>query len=258
MKISDLLDDAFQFPLSNKKKYLGFGGIYLLYLAIIVAFTLLFLYLDENVLIITIGGILALFILFILSGYQLRTIKESIEGHQEPPEFNNWAEMFISGFKLNLTELIYLILPLLFIFAGLIPLIESMVNQSIPNFGTSSLVLLIIGMVLFIIYAFLSPIIQSNLAYKGFKSAFNIPDILGRISTYGKGKYFLFIILLMMIGLAIGILGGIIQVALEMIIPVIGQFLGQFITTLILTPFIILFRSRAVALVYRETLETVE
>ncbi len=100
MKISDLLDDAFQFPLSNKKKYLGFGGIYLLYLAIIVAFTFLFLYLDENVLIITIGGILALVVLLILSGYQLRTIKESIEGHQEPPEFNNWAEMFINGFKL--------------------------------------------------------------------------------------------------------------------------------------------------------------
>lgn len=254
MKISDLLDDAFQFPLSNKKKYLGFGGIYLLYLAIIVAFTFLFLYLDENVLIITIGGILALVVLLTLSGYQLRTIKESIEGHQEPPEFNNWAEMFINGFKLGLTELIYMILPILFIFAGLIPIVESMVNQSIPNFGTGNLVLLLIGMVLFIIYAFLSPIIQSNLAYKGFKSAFNIPDILGRISTYGKGKYFLVILLMMMIVLAIAVLGAIIELALNMIIPLVGQF----ITILFFTPFIILFRSRAVALVYRETLETVE
>jgi MFS family permease len=254
MKISNLFEDAFKFPLSNKKKYLGFGGIYLVYLAIIVAFTFLFAYFDKNVLIITVGGILALVVLLILSGYQLRTIKESIEGHQEPPEFNNWAEMFINGFKLLLTELIYLILPILFIFAGLIPIVESMVNQSIPNFGTGSLVLLLIGMVLFIIYAFLSPIIQSNLAYKGFKSAFNIPDILGRISTYGKGKYFLFIILLMMIGLAIGVLAVIIQIALDMVIPLVGQF----ITTLVFTPFVILFRSRAVALVYRETLETVE
>ncbi|PKL67127.1 MAG: hypothetical protein CVV28_06890 [Methanobacteriales archaeon HGW-Methanobacteriales-1] len=254
MKISDLLDDAIKFPLSNKKKFLGFGGIYLVYLAIIVAFTFLYLYFNENVLIISIGGILALVVLLILSGYQLRTIKESIEGYQEPPEFNNWAEMFINGFKLGLTELIYLILPVLFIFAGLIPIIESMVNQSIPNFGTGSLVLLVIGMALFIIYAFISPIIQSNLAYKGFKSAFNIPDILGRISTYGKGKYFLVIILMMMIGLAIGVLAGIIQIALDMAIPLVGQF----ITTLVFTPFIILFRSRAVALVYRETLETVE
>lgn len=254
MKISDLFEDAFKFPLSNKKRFLGFGGIYLLYLAIIVAFTFLFAYFDKNVLIITVGGILALVVLITLSGYQLRTIKESIEGHQEPPEFNNWAEMFINGFKLGLTELIYLILPVLFIFAGLVPIVESMVNESIPNFGTGSLVLLIIGMVLFIIYAFISPIIQSNLAYKGFKSAFNIPDILGWISTYGKGKYFLVILLMMMIGLAIAVLGVIIELALDMIIPLVGQF----ITILFLTPFIILFRSRAVALVYRETLETVE
>jgi MFS family permease len=251
MKISNLFEDAFNFPLSNKKKFLGFGGIYLAYLAIIMAFTFLFLYFDENVLIITIGGILALVVLIILSGYQLRTIKESIEGHQEPPEFNNWAEMFINGFKLGLTELIYLILPILFIFAGLIPIIQSMLNHSIPSFGTGSLILLIIGMALFIIYAFISPIIQANLAYKGFKSAFNIPDILRRISTYGKGKYFLAILLMMMIGLAIGVLSGIIQFVLDMIIPL----LGQFITILIFTPFIVLFRSRVVALVYRETLE---
>lgn len=254
MKLSNLFEDAFQFPLSNKKRFLGFGGIYLVYLAIIVAFTFLFAYFDKNVLIITVGGILALVILITLSGYQLRTIKESIEGHQEPPEFNNWVEMFINGFKLGLTELIYMILPVLFIFAGLIPIVESIFIQSIPNFGTGSLVLLVIGMVLFIIYAFISPIIQSNLAYKGFKSAFNIPDILGRISTYGKGKYFLVILLMMMIVLAIAVLGAIIELALNMIIPLVGQF----ITILFFTPFIILFRSRAVALVYRETLETVE
>lgn len=250
MKISNLFEDAFQFSLSSKKKFLGLSGIFMAYIAIIFISTYLFT-INQNFLILSVGGILAIVLSILADGYGLKTIKESIEGKTEPPELNNWAGMFIGGFKISVVGLIYMIIPGLFILASMIPVFNSLINHNVPDFGIGSLILLLVGMILFVIYVFISPLIQSNLAYKGFKSAFNIKDILGHLAAYGKVNYFIFVIVLGLILMCLVFIAVLIRLAFEIFVP----FLGQIITALILYPFILLFRSRAIALVYRETLE---
>ncbi|MDR9432115.1 MAG: DUF4013 domain-containing protein, partial [Natronomonas sp.] len=65
-----------------------------------------------------IGGVLLLLgalvvPLFVVYGYLVRTIRESIAGEPKPPAFDGWGELLVDGVQAWIVSLVYLIFPLI-------------------------------------------------------------------------------------------------------------------------------------------------
>lgn len=65
-----------------------------------------------------IGGVLSFFgflllPLFIVYGYVVRTINESLAGNPEPPAFGEWGELLVDGLQAWIIGIIYLLVPLI-------------------------------------------------------------------------------------------------------------------------------------------------
>ncbi|SER58703.1 DUF4013 domain-containing protein [Natrinema salaciae] len=65
---------------------------------------------------ILIGGVLSflsvlLFPIFILMGYWVRVLEKTIAGEDEPPEFNDWGDLFVKGAIGTVIGLAYAIVP---------------------------------------------------------------------------------------------------------------------------------------------------
>lgn len=68
-----------------------------------------------------IGGILSFFgflllPLFVVYGYVVRTIADSLEGGSEPPVFDDWGELIVDGLQAWIIGIIYLLIPLIVAF----------------------------------------------------------------------------------------------------------------------------------------------
>lgn len=67
---------------------------------------------------ILIGGILSLLgfllipLLFVY-GYLVRVIRESREGTQDPPSFEDWGDLFVEGLQVFVIGLVYMLIPLI-------------------------------------------------------------------------------------------------------------------------------------------------
>ena len=44
---------------------------------------------------------------FLVEGYEFRIIQSSLTGTSELPKFNDWIKMFINGFKVFVTYIVY-------------------------------------------------------------------------------------------------------------------------------------------------------
>ncbi len=73
---------------------------------------------DDWVKTLLIGGVLILFgvllvPLFIVYGYIVRTIRESLAGEREPPAFGDWGGLLVDGVQAWVISLVYLLVPLI-------------------------------------------------------------------------------------------------------------------------------------------------
>ncbi|MBR0271474.1 MAG: DUF4013 domain-containing protein [Methanobrevibacter sp.] len=115
-------------------------------------------------------------------GYSYRVVKLStqsmINGEDVPPEFNDFKRMFIDGLKYIVVNLIYLIIPILVLFGGLV---------------NGSWILLIIGIILFIIFALFAYAAIPHMAANddSLKKAFAFGELNDIISSIGYGRYIL-------------------------------------------------------------------
>jgi hypothetical protein len=66
-------------------------------------------------------GLIGFVAKFLANGYKFKILESSFNGVKEPPEFNNWSEMFTNGIKLFIVGFIYTIPAILLVFT-IIPL----------------------------------------------------------------------------------------------------------------------------------------
>ena len=186
---------------------------------------------------------------FLYLGYLFRTLKTSVNGLDELPEFGEWGEMLIDGLKVFFVLLVYTILPLTLIFIGmwasLIPIIATS-NPGLSEFPSISLGVIsslsIIGGILGIIISFFIPIILANMAnYGELKYAFKFDSLFQKISEIGWVDYLIWYIVMLIIWTLAA------TVAFFMIFPLI---IGVLLVPLVIYPYIMLFFARSTALVY--------
>ncbi len=259
MSIAGIFKDALKFSFSNNKLFItlsvfSFGystilGAYSALMIIIFLFPGLLPNLDVRhtrplILLVLLG---LLFLSFVL-GYQIKAIKTSMDGHKKAPAFNlrgRSKDITMDGLKTLIAGLTYMIIPLGIYVMSLMPLIASY-NQS-GNFKWQAInwTLMSIGLVLMAILYGIFLMGKAHMAHKGdLKSAFQFKEIFGSIKHFGLINYVLFIIILLLIEFLL-VLG-----------PIwILNTWGIVILGLLVLPFLALFESRAIALVYRPSLE---
>lgn len=238
MDMGKIIGDAFKYPVSNWKRLLILGVLVLISqfsMEIVMGYgrvSGLFYFLLIPALI---ASILTL-------GYQLRTIRTSIMGENELPEFNKWTKLFLDGLRLFITSLVYGIIPTIVLVVGFIMLLV----------GSSGIgvIILLLGALLLIIVGIISVMAISNMAYYDeIGAAFRFGEIRERIESIGWLRYILMLILLGIFYIIIAVVA-----ALLAVIP----FAGLVLASLIIYPFMYLFMYRAYGLIFRETLEREE
>jgi hypothetical protein len=113
MDIKFILDDSLKYPLSDWKKILILG---------IILFISSYVIIDNVITIANIAemwflGVLGLILVLLVYGYAFRIIQTSLTGAIKPPAFDDWIEMFVTGIKvliIGITYLIPVILVLIF------------------------------------------------------------------------------------------------------------------------------------------------
>ncbi len=225
MDVGEIVSDAVKYPSSDWKKVITLG-------------------------IFTILSFVIIGIPFVL-GYFLRVIKSTLAGYDELPEFDEWGDMFIDGLKVFVVNIVYFIIPIIVIGAG--------VFTSLATFSTSGSITnpmaffgllggtAFIGIILVVIFGLLAYIATANMAlYDEMGAAFNFSEILERISMIGWGKYIIWYIVMWVIGVVFGIIAGIINV-----IP----YIGFLIAALVVYSYMYMLLGRSLALIFASSEE---
>lgn len=277
MKVRVIIKDSLKYPLSDWKKFLILGLIFIIiYILNFSAHQGKNVYL--LVLLIGIAFVVGLFV----NGYIFRIINSTFDGKNELPEFNNWQDMGIDGVKIYLAYIVYLIPVLLIIidfillFGGktlnsgysvfnVTPEPNSVLWQGINSFINSMFTIEIYYPSKFIyqpifgilcpiglLYAIIiTPIVLMAIANMmlddgDLKSAYKIREIFEEISVIGWGNLIKWYILTAIIFMILMSIGFIIFLLYNSITPNIIAI----INALIIYPYFTLFLSRSIALFY--------
>ena len=115
MTLGTIVDDIIRYPLSNWKKYLILGIIFLAGVVVYITRFYGSIVITNNIIIIWFLGIIAFFLVTLTRGYTLRIIKSSVNGSSALPVFNNWIDMFVDGIKMFIVTIVYQIPAILII-----------------------------------------------------------------------------------------------------------------------------------------------
>lgn len=227
MNVSDIISDSIKYPSSNWGKVLILGVICIACILVIP--------------------------IFLVYGYVFRIIKATLAGMDELPEFDEIGEMFIDGLKILVVGIVYAI-PV-WIIAAIIGLITG------SGMGTTSTTLdptmmwAVLGSnIIFIIVALIVGLVEImaivNMAYYNGElgAAFRFSEILDKIAQIGWGKYIVTYIVIAVIGCIAFLIGMFTMIIL----------IGFLLLPLVILPYIAMFSSRAIALLYASTEEAVE
>ena len=227
MNVSDIISDSIKYPSSNWGKVLILGVICIACILVIP--------------------------IFLVYGYVFRIIKATLAGMDELPEFDEIGEMFIDGLKIFVVGIVYAI-PV-WIIAAIIGLITGEGAGTTSTALDPTMVWAILGSnIIFIIVALIVGLVEImaivNMAYYNGElgAAFRFSEILDKIAQIGWGKYIVTYIVIAVIGCIAFLIG-----MLTMIILI-----GFLLLPLVILPYIAMFSSRAIALLYASTEEAVE
>lgn len=209
-----------------------------------------------------IGRVLVLGVLLLLSiliipwifllGYTLRTIKESTEEGTEPPAFDNLGAMFIDGLKYIVVSIVYSLIPFMMMMMGITLAITSIPSNDMISISSctsyTSLIfgsgLFLVGLLLLLVTVVILNIAIANMAHKDeFGAAFRFGEIIHLIGSIGWGKYIIWYIVIAVITALFSIVSAIVT-----LIPLLGFIL----LILVVNPYLIIFSSRAIGLIYKE------
>ncbi|WP_405290694.1 DUF4013 domain-containing protein [Methanobrevibacter sp.] len=274
MEIIDIIKESFVYPSNDLAKLaiyiaLTFVSTILIFLGIL----LLGMGLTQSAIYAVIGIILfigAIVVAFILSGYLISIVKFGINHDENLPEFQ-WKENLITGVKYLVVKFVYFIIPaiIVLIVGGITNLFglsadvfskiaTSSVNASanttavasnivpqstLASFGTAIAITGIVAVILFLIFLFIETMAESRLANTdSLGDALNIPEAFKDIGRIGWGKVIAVVFLIFII---IAIINSVIS-GLNYYIP------GISIISIVVTPYLTFFASRATGLLYSD------
>jgi hypothetical protein len=181
----------------------------------------------------------------IVSGYAARVVRET-PGVDAPPKLEKYGELFVDGLKILVAALVYMIIPLALIFAGVGSFFASMFmfqgEAAGPGMvlGGTGVALLLIGVVLAFFILLIAGIGIAHMIKTGkFGKAFAFGEILGIIRKIGWGKYIGWAVVTFIIAAVVGGVAG--------AIPFIGWLISA-----IIGPALTVFVFRSLGLMYHE------
>lgn len=279
MNITELFKDAFNYSTRDWGKVLILGALIfgILILALITGISAIFGQIAVVAIIGIITGLFALIVGLIYNGYGLSVIRDTIINRnisiagKEPtlPEFK-WSENIIDGLKVLILTILYMIIPAIVgiilayglgVFSDVVVINQTMniYNQtgahlpytfstiSMGSAGFSIAIVHTVTVLLAIIFTLFATIAMARLAETGrLGSIIEFNEIINTISKIGWGNYIIWFILLYIIVTLISLIA-----ALIIFIPI----LGIIIYLLIIPAFLIIFKSRAIGLIYNESKE---
>ncbi|MFC4544157.1 DUF4013 domain-containing protein [Halosolutus amylolyticus] len=179
---------------------------------------------------ILIGGVLtALSVLlipaFLIMGYYVRVLERTIGGSEDPPEFDEWGELFVDGLKATVIAFVYSVVPTvayLFVVFGLIGAGGAIGGDGGGLLaGVGLMTMLLIVPLMFVIY-YLVPAALANFASEGTLGAAFDFDALKPVLL--SSDYVVAILMPFVVGVALNIVGFILG------ITVIGLLLVPFVS----------------------------
>ncbi|WP_456416805.1 DUF4013 domain-containing protein [Methanocaldococcus sp.] len=213
-KIDEYISEAFKYAFSDIKKGLVGGFLYaisgVLGAFIFVVFVLLInpmsmsYYNFEKKLTMFLGISLIIFLIsliigFLVNGYYVRVMKTTVEGSNTLPEWSNITDLLIKGFLYAVGIFILLVIFLVPLIILLIIGAYYVINHNIGNGLILLFASLVIGIPLFIVYVFYTPLAEVNYSVKGFLGFFEFKKIFKLMSI----KYIILIIFITIIILII-------------------------------------------------------
>jgi hypothetical protein len=189
---------------------------------------------------------------FIVTGYASRVLKES-PGADSPPKLENYGDMFIDGLKIAIASIIYMLIPLILIAAGVGSFFAAMVTEGgtdfmpggfkpafMPLLSSTGIALAIVGVLAaFVMLILLAAGIAHMIKTGKFGKAFAFGEILSVIGKIGWGKYIAWLILIVILAVIVGAIAG--------AIPVVGWLIAA-----IIGPGVTVFYFRSLGLLYSE------
>jgi hypothetical protein len=190
---------------------------------------------------------------WIVVGYATKVLRES-PGSEVPPKLERYSELFIEGAKVFFASLVYMIVPLILVAAGIGSFVAAMILKGGPDFitkgfsfdeillfGGAALLFVLIGAVLaFILFIVLGAGVAHMIKTGSFGKAFAFGEILEAIRKIGWGKYLAWIFVVAAIAAMVGVVGG--------AIPFIGRLIQVTIS-----PALMVFFFRSLGLLYSES-----
>jgi hypothetical protein len=235
MEIGEIISDALVYPFSNIKAliiYLILGIIFgIVFVSTLVAIAAgieannVFAVFGIGI----IGGVVSIFLGFMINGYQLDVIKYGIDRNPNGPEVD-FIRQFFNGIKLFVTQIVYMI----------IPVIIGAILAVIFQHWLSGLITFIISLV----FTFALMMAQCRLAKtEQLGDSLALGEAIGDISRVGIVKLLLLIIIV-----------AVIMVILYFIVGLIAGWNGTVGGILfgIVGTYLVFFSGRAVGLLYSE------
>jgi hypothetical protein len=175
-----------------------------------------------------IGGILNMIpiINFLSSGYNLKVMKEAIEGKSEMPQWGEWGNFFVRGLIAFVIGLIYLLIPIIVLLISLGGIVFGIISGAVSGDRSTAVGAIggaiggiFISIFLMIIFGFLIPMaLAMYLKEDNIGAAFRFGELLSRIRSV-FGEYLTVYIVLIVLSFVLGLFGA---------VPILGIFIMIF------------------------------
>ncbi len=273
MDMVEIIKDAFLFPSKDIKLLLIYELLAVLAAGFLGIGTLVYVLGFVSPECFLWGGlavVISLVIGWVLSGYLISVIKSGIELEDNAPEFE-WWDNFITGFSNFIVSIVYFIIPaLIVLFVGIATNVYGNFIEVAMEFyaqvlsvylGTSTVIAydaiapamvnlmvslsitIAVGIIVFVIFAFLQTMAEARLANTGsLTEALNVVEAAKDIARIGVSKV---IVVLLMVIIIVAIINMILS-AIYSYVPILS------ILSIIISPYLIFFTQRAVGLLYSD------
>jgi hypothetical protein len=176
---------------------------------------------DDGLKTMGIGGVLNLFSFLLLPiplvfGYYVRVLAATANGDDEPPAFDDWGDLFVTGLKAFLVTFAYYLIPALaFLLLGGLGALTGSRGGALAGMAVAFLVSGVLGVAL----TYVSPAALANFAATGsVGAAFAFGDIK---SIVFSGEYFV----AWLLGFVVLVAGGLV-IGLLNVVPIFGTIVG--------------------------------
>lgn len=123
--------------------------------------------------------------LVLVSGYQLRVVRDVLRGDAEPPAWDEWGDLLVDGLKVWLASLVYAGVPALLLAVAVVAFFVP-VTQPSRVLGALLVLAALVSVPLAILAWYVFPAALANLAHSGSLAAAFAPRRLWRVVTDGE------------------------------------------------------------------------